>query len=196
MNEKLKNSLQIESNHTNDKKDYHMLVLLVIAFLICLTHVAGNFSFKDRNHANPDREKESTDLFIWLSGPRIEEGLYQVPASTSLSDLVKKTNHIPPNQDLTDEEPESLATVRLQDGSPPELFGPRPEIAPLFFRPIPINEADKDLLITIPGIGETLANRILELRREKGGFQDKKELLQVSGLGPGKLKKIEKLITM
>ena len=196
MNEKLKNSLQIESNHTNDKKDYHMLVLFVIALLICLTHVAGNFLFKDRNHATPDREKESTDLFIWLSGPRIQKGLYQVPSGTSLSDLATKTNHIPPDQDLADQHPAFLAAVKLEDGSPPKLQGPRPETAPLFFRPIPINEADKDLLITIPGIGETLANRILELRKEKGGFQDKKDLLQVSGLGPGKLKKIEKLITM
>ncbi|OGQ99501.1 MAG: hypothetical protein A2505_03555 [Deltaproteobacteria bacterium RIFOXYD12_FULL_55_16] len=61
-------------------------------------------------------------------------------------------------------------------------------LAPLFFQPIPINQADKELLITIPGIGPAFARRIIEFREQLGRINDIEELDEVKGIGPAKLK--------
>lgn len=58
-----------------------------------------------------------------------------------------------------------------------------------------INTAGIDQLKTLPGIGSTYAQRIIEYRREKGAFASKNQLLQIKGIGPATLAKLEPLIT-
>ena len=65
---------------------------------------------------------------------------------------------------------------------------PPAKLAPLFFRPIPVNQADEELLITLPGIGPVLARRIIEFRGQHGRITSIDELDEVKGVGPAKLK--------
>ena len=60
-------------------------------------------------------------------------------------------------------------------------------LAPLFFQPIPINQADEELLTTIPGIGPAFARRIIEFREYYGMINAIEELDAVRGVGPVKL---------
>lgn len=57
-----------------------------------------------------------------------------------------------------------------------------------------LNKLSAEELETLPGIGETLARRIVELRTQKGGFTSVEELLEVEGIGTGKLEKIRDMI--
>jgi competence ComEA-like helix-hairpin-helix protein len=50
------------------------------------------------------------------------------------------------------------------------------------FGRINLNSADKYLLISVPGIGEKLAKRIIEYREEQGRFNEIEELKQVKGM--------------
>ena len=52
------------------------------------------------------------------------------------------------------------------------------------FGPIDINSAALDDLITLPGIGPALAQRIIDYRIEHGPFRSVEELELVSGIGP------------
>ena len=58
---------------------------------------------------------------------------------------------------------------------------------------IDLNRADALLLTSIPGIGPKLAGRIEAYVREKGALTAPEELLDVEGIGPEKLKEIEKI---
>jgi len=57
----------------------------------------------------------------------------------------------------------------------------------LLGRPIPLNQAGAGDLQLIPGIGPVLANRIVEVRRELGGFGSFSDIGAIKGIGPKKL---------
>lgn len=57
-----------------------------------------------------------------------------------------------------------------------------------------INTADFNLLLTLPGIGEKTAEKIIELRKRKNGFKSLDELLEVRGIGKAKLDKLKKFL--
>ena len=59
---------------------------------------------------------------------------------------------------------------------------------------IDINSADLETLIRLPGIGEITAQKIIDLRTEKGEFQSLDELMDVKGIGKSKFSKIEKFL--
>ena len=50
-------------------------------------------------------------------------------------------------------------------------------------RKLDINDADAWMLTAIPGVGEALADRIIEYRDDLDGFVTMEELLRVSGVG-------------
>jgi len=60
----------------------------------------------------------------------------------------------------------------------------RPDLAPFFFHPIPINRADARLLETVDGIGPHLASEIVRVRQDGVVFRSGEDLLQVPGIGP------------
>ena len=59
---------------------------------------------------------------------------------------------------------------------------------------IDINTATHAQLTLLPGIGDTLADRIIEYRTQNGPFNSIAELLQVEGIGATKLEGIQDYI--
>lgn len=62
--------------------------------------------------------------------------------------------------------------------------------------PIDINRAEKEELMLLPGVGEVLAQRILDFRIRYGPFLSVEELLKVEGFGQKKLLEIWDMITI
>jgi len=61
---------------------------------------------------------------------------------------------------------------------------------------IDINRADPWLLEALPGIGEVLAQRIVDYRSENGPFRTVEHLLKVSGIGSATLEQLADYVTV
>ena len=61
---------------------------------------------------------------------------------------------------------------------------------------ININTASKEELIALPGIGETLAQRIIDYRNTYGPFKSIEEIMEVKGIGEGTFNKIKDRIVV
>jgi len=56
--------------------------------------------------------------------------------------------------------------------------------------PIDLNKASEEQLMTVPGIGEAIAKRIVTFRDEHGPFRRVEDLMRVKGIGEKSLERI------
>lgn len=95
--------------------------------------------------------------------------------------------------------PVTVSVPARMQTQPPETAVPSEAPAqtdpPITF-PIDINAAGKDELMALPGIGEVLAQRILDHREEHGPFLHVEGLMNVEGIGEKRMEEILELITI
>ncbi len=87
--------------------------------------------------------------------------------------------------------PERMVIINSSEISLPESFKDKMENGTIR---VNINTAEKEELEQIPGIGETMAQRIIEYREENGKFSSLEELLNIPRIGEKTLEKIKPYI--
>ncbi len=87
--------------------------------------------------------------------------------------------------------------VQIQALTPPTAAAALPSeaAAPTEAGPININTATLEQLMTLPGIGETYARRIIAYREKHGAFRSIGELMNVDGIGEKRLEALWDLVT-
>ncbi len=99
--------------------------------------------------------------------------------------LVKNTDDYRLLEQLRVVHPNKLIVDNALDaGRGPGFKNVPTRYTPFFFDLIPINSADKDMLMTVKGVGPALADSIIEYRHHFGPFKESKDLLNLKGVGP------------
>src|SRR5713226_1341114 len=63
-------------------------------------------------------------------------------------------------------------------------------------KPVNLNTATSEELQQVPGIGPATAGKILQMRKSYGAFKSVDDLLAIRGLGPKRLEKMRKYLTV
>jgi competence protein ComEA len=147
----------------------------------------------------PEATATPPPLRIYVSGAVQNPDVYEVPADSIVKDALLAAGGPAEEADL---DRINLAAP-LADGQhiyvphldEEELPVDLPSSQPATGAKVNINTADAPTLETLPGIGPSLAQRILDYRQTNGPFTQSQDIMNVSGIGPGIFAKIEELIT-
>jgi competence protein ComEA len=138
------------------------------------------------------------DINVYVVGEVVSPGVYQLPPGSRAYQAIEAAGGL---EDTADMSAINLA-VQLADGAKinvPALGAPADsnqrsfEISGVL---VNINSATLDELLTLPGIGEDKANRIIRYREENGPFSSIEEITKVSGIGATTFEKLKNLITV
>src|SRR5512147_823941 len=140
-------------------------------------------------------------IVVHITGAVPRPGVYALPQGARVQDAISAAGGF-----LAEAEKSGINLARaLDDGEQldiPFVEGFSPVIATPVetFLPtsdlIDINTATVDELDTLPGIGPTTAQKIVEYRDTNGPFLSKEDIVNVSGVGPTTYDRIKDLITV
>ena len=137
------------------------------------------------------------------AGAVVAPGVYRLPGGARVTDLVEAAGGPAPGADL---DRLNLAAP-LADGQrvylpvegeavPVPAVGDEPAAGPVDggAGPLDLNTATAEQLDELPGVGPATAAAILEERDRRGGFASVDDLLDVPGIGDGKLARLRDLV--
>lgn len=123
-----------------------------------------------------------TEITVDVKGNVNQPGVYTLPNDSRVIDAVEAAGGFTDSEDGQDV---NLAR-RVTDG----------EMIVIGQNKINLNTADLQELKNLSGIGDVLAQRIIDYRTENGKFYSIEEIQQVQGIGKGMFEKIKNLITV
>lgn len=143
-------------------------------------------------------------IIVHISGAVPRPGVYALPKGARVQDAVSAAGGF-----LAEADKESINLAQpLEDGQRldiPFLEGfspvlPTPvverSVSPQDTDLVNINTATSFELETLPGIGPTIAQKIIEYREQNGPFLSTEDIINVPGVGPGTYERIKDLITV
>ncbi|EWM13016.1 ComEA family DNA-binding protein [Kutzneria sp. 744] len=130
-------------------------------------------------------------LVVSVVGKVARPGLVTVPDGSRVADALRAAGGPLPDADLT----QLNLARKLSDGEQIAVGVPQPEAAP--GQPpgkINLNTATQTDLETLPGVGPTMAQRILQWRTKNGRFQSVDQLREVDGIGATRFDHLKELV--
>lgn len=127
---------------------------------------------------------------VYVVGAVARPGLYRLQPGARINDAVERAGGMRADADFAAvnlaervSDGEEIHVLRLGETAPaPPRRTRRKAPSPPPLQPIDLNAADENALASIPGIGPTLASRIVEFRRLNGPFGSLDELADVAGM--------------
>ena len=155
------------------------------------------------NENNDEKiENKISKIKVHITGEVLKQGLIELDEGSRIADAINEAGNITEFADLS----KVNLAYELSDGQKVYIPSIKDETEEYISESagesvlededvkdgkININTADIDLLQTINGVGESLASKIIDYRKQNGKFKSVEDLKNVSGIGDKKFEDIK-----
>lgn len=173
-----------------------IIALLIMAYLGIKLSTKEEIVFKEyeNNIENDDNAEKSEVLFVDIDGAVKTPGVYELKEGSRVNDAIimagglndnAYTKNLNKARLLNDGEKIYILSIDEIDESETNISS----------KLININTASKEMLMTISGIGDVYAQRIIDYRNKKS-FSSVEEIKNVNGIGEKTFEKMKDMITV
>lgn len=191
-----------------------VVIIIVIILFFWLYNNGFENSYKDEidvydmtfiegeDKIDEKTENKVSKIKVHITGEVLNQGLIELEEGSRIDDAIKVAGNITEFADLS----KVNLAYELSDGQKVYIPSIKDESEEYISEnagenviededvkdgKININTADIDLLQTINGVGESLANKIIDYRKQNGKFKSIDDLKNVSGIGEKKFEDIK-----
>lgn len=171
----------------------HRWWLLALSLLVAAT-VAGVAVFTVKYVSRPQPVEIAVaapggdnTVEVYVTGSGLREGIYTVGQDATLDDILQRAGVVFPAEGPLKIK---VSVVEAEGNDAPSDVEEEPT------GKINVNTATVEQLLSLPGIGPTKAQAIVDYRNQNGPFRSIDDLLNVSGIGPKTLESIRDQITL
>ena len=164
-------------------------------------------------NTEPDKKKENT-IMVHITGEVKNAGIIELPEESRIADAIEQAGGVTEEADLDQvnlafvlsdgqkiyipnkkerEANEEKAYITAESGNNVII---KDKVEGGKKQKVNINEAKQEELEELPGIGPSIAKKIIEYREQNGKFTSIDELQEVKGIGEAKFENIKEYITV
>lgn len=171
-----------------------LILALCIGITGCNRNENENFSL-DTLEVQEDSEgvqDSGKEICVYVCGAVKQEGVYSLPAGSRIYEAIEKAGGF--------REDAATAEVNQAEVLQDEARIYVPTFAEVLSEEdktdgkVNLNKATKEELMTLPGVGASRAESIIQYRNENGGFKNIEDIMLITGIKEGLFEKIKDLI--
>lgn len=155
----------------------YKLTFILISITIFIYCIANNLKINDF--------KEDRYINVEVKGNVNKDIYLRLPIGSKIKDAIDKAS-IDSDSDLS-----SISELDTLHNNQVIVIPKKTEV-----KKISINSGSFEELITLPGIGESIANRIIQYREKYGCFENLEEIMNIKGIGDSKYERIKEYICL
>lgn len=191
------------------RRDKFLILIVLVSMMMTVACACGNTEegiamITEEKENSEERTEEQTEakekfLHVFVCGKVKNPGVYRLKNGARIVDAIEAAGG------LTKDAAETSVNQaqKIEDGQQITIPSKHEQQESLKEEPsseesnrISINQATKEELMSLPGIGESKADSIIAYREEHGGFQSTEDLMKISGIKEGVYNKIKDKITL
>ncbi len=189
------------------------IALIILASIYFFTHdsneviLTNTTSLTENYIYHPNTDETTEKIAIHITGEVNSPGVVYIPAKSRIIDAIKFADGLTESADTN----KVNLVYELKDGQKIYIPSIYDENTSEYISDdagnnvlddssnnsvININSADKKVLESLPGIGSSIANRIIEYRAQNGSFKSIDEIMNIPGIGENKFNIIKDFISI
>jgi len=174
-----------------------ILVLGLILSAVGLGSVfAPDFSSSEVEIIKTDQVNEKEEIMVDIEGAIVKPGVYTLPFNSRLNDLLIACGGLSEEANRVWVEKNLNKAAVLTDGAKIYILSEGEEVKGVQEGAVNLNSASLSELETLPGVGPSTAQKIINYRENSGGFTSIEELMSVPGIGKKTFEELKELVSI
>ncbi len=171
-----------------------LLMMVILSLAGCRKSQSEELSLQETDTVDIQQEEAKESIYVHVCGAVNSEGVYELPRGSRVFEAIEAaggfredaaTTEVNQAELLEDEARIYVPTVQeIQQGTSSKNGK------------ININKATKEELMTLPGVGASRAESIVQYRKEQGAFKKIEDIMKIAGIKEALFEKIKELISV